>query len=125
MPILPAGLLLAAVFSFLSAQAVPDTPTPADPTPAPPLSSEARGDIFMAEKKYREAIEVYQTGSPQDAVVQNKLGIAYQQTLQLDNARKAYERALKRKPDYREALNNLGTIYYARKRDRKSTRLNS
>jgi len=120
MPILQAGLLLAAALSSLSAQAVPDTPSPAAQPPAPPLSSEARGDIFMAEKKYREAIEVYQTGSPQDAVVQNKLGIAYQQTLQLDNARKAYERALKLKPDYMEALNNLGTIYYARKSYRRA-----
>src|ERR1035438_7739444 len=120
MPILPAGLLLAAALSSLSAQAAPDTPSPAAQTPAPPLSSEARGDIFMAEKKYREAIEVYQTGSPQDAVVQNKLGIAYQQTLQLDSARKAYERALKLKPDYMEALNNLGTIYYARKSYRRA-----
>jgi len=71
------GLLLAAALSSLSAQAVPDTPV-RRPAATPPLSSEARGDIFMAEKKYREAIEVYQTGSPQDAVVQNKLGIAYQ-----------------------------------------------
>jgi len=52
--------------------------------------------------------------------VQNKLGIAYQQTLQLDNARKSYERAIKLKPDYMEALNNLGTIYYARKNYRRA-----
>jgi len=84
------------------------------------LSSETRGDIFMAEKKFREAVEAYREGSPQDAVVQNKLGIAYQQSLQLDNAVKAYERAIKLKPDYMEALNNLGTIYFARKSYRRA-----
>jgi tetratricopeptide (TPR) repeat protein len=120
MLIRPAGLLLAAALSSASAQAMLDTPSQAAKPPEPTLSSEARGDIFMAEKKFREAIEVYQEGSPQNAVVQNKLGIAYQQSLQLDNARKAYERAIKLRPDYMEALNNLGTIYYARKSYRRA-----
>jgi len=115
-----AGLLLAAALSSASAQAMLDKPSQAAAPQAPTLSSETRGDIFMAEKKFREAIEVYQEGSPQNAVVQNKLGIAYQQSLQLDNARKAYERAIKLRPDYMEALNNLGTIYYARKSYRRA-----
>jgi tetratricopeptide (TPR) repeat protein len=34
---------------------------------------------------------------------------------QLDNARKYYEQAVRLKPDYAEAINNLGTVYYARK----------
>ena len=74
----------------------------------------------MAEKKFREAIEVYRAAPANNAAVQNKLGIAYQQTNQLDEARKAYERATKLKPDYMEALNNLGTIYYARKNYRRA-----
>ncbi|MGA2041654.1 MAG: tetratricopeptide repeat protein [Bryobacteraceae bacterium] len=120
MPILLTVLLLAAALSSPSAHAAPDTPGPAAQPQAPPLASETRGDIFMAEKKFREAIEAYGTGSPGNAVVQNKLGIAYQQTLQLDNARKSYERAIKLKPDYMEALNNLGTVYYARKNYRRA-----
>lgn len=119
MLIRPAGLLLAAALSSASAQAMLDAPSQAPP-PAPTLSSETRGDIFMAEKKFREAVEAYREGSPQDAVVQNKLGIAYQQSLQLDNASRAYERAIKLKPDYMEALNNLGTVYYARKSYRRA-----
>ena len=43
----------------------------------------------------------------------NKIGIAYHQMMQLDNARKSYEQAVKLKPDYVEAMNNLGTVYYA------------
>lgn len=120
MLILPAGLLMAAALSSLSARPVPDADSPPSKPPAPALSSEARGDILMAEKRYREAVEVYQEGSGQNAVLQNKLGIAYQQTLQLDNARKSYEHAIKLKPDYMEALNNLGTIYYARKNYRRA-----
>ena len=120
MPTWPAALLLAAALSSLSAQSRPDTASPAAQPQTPTLSSETRGDIFMAEKKFREAIEVYQQAPAQNAVVQNKLGIAYQQTQQLDNARKAYERAIKLKPDYMEALNNLGTIYYARKNYRRA-----
>jgi tetratricopeptide (TPR) repeat protein len=129
MLILPAGLLLAAAVNSLSAQAMPDTPGPVAGPQAPTPSNETRGDIFMAERKFREAIEAYREGPAQNAVVQNKLGIAYEQTAsggamisagQLDNARKAYERAIKLKPDYLEAMNNLGTIYYARKNYRRA-----
>jgi len=115
MLILPAGLLLAAAFGSLSAQAIPGAPGPAAQPQQPSPSAEVRGDIFMAEKKFREAIEAYQAGPAQNAVVQNKLGIAYQQTLQFENALKSYQRAVKLKPDYMEAMNNIGTIYYAKK----------
>lgn len=118
--ILQACLLLAAALNSSPAQAIPDKSGAAVQPPAPALSSETRGDIFMAEKKYREAVEAYREGAASNAVAQNKLGIAYHQLNQLDNARKAYERAIKMKPDYMEALNNLGTIYYARKSYRRA-----
>lgn len=122
MPILPAGLLLAAALSSLSAtaQTAPDSLSPAAKAPAPALSNETRGDVFMAEKKFRDAIDAYREAPAKNAVVQNKLGIAYQQLEQLDNARKAYERAIKLKPDYMEAMNNVGTVYYARKSYRRA-----
>jgi tetratricopeptide (TPR) repeat protein len=40
--------------------------------------------------------------------------------MQLDNARKSYEQALRQKKDYVEAMNNLGTVYYARKSYRRA-----
>ena len=89
------------------------------PAPAA-LTDESRGDIFMARKMYREAIEAYQSGSAKDPVLLNKIGIAYHQTQQLDTARKYYERSLKIKPDYVEAMNNLGTVYYYRKSYRRA-----
>src|ERR1043166_9875347 len=63
--------------------------TSAEPTPPP--SAEMRGDIFMARKMYREAIEAFGEGSPKDAVLRNKMGIAYHQLQQLDKAQKCYE----------------------------------
>lgn len=86
----------------------------------PVLTPETRGDIYMARKMYREAIETFREGSQKDPVLLNKIGIAYHQMMQLDLARKSYERALKLKPDYVEAMNNLGTIYYTRKSYRRA-----
>jgi tetratricopeptide (TPR) repeat protein len=89
-------------------------------TPKPVLSAESRGDIFMARKMYREAIESFREGPPKDAVLRNKIGIAHHQLMQLDTARKYYEQAVKLKPNYSEAINNLGTVYYANKNYRRA-----
>jgi len=86
----------------------------------PVLSIEMRGDIYMARKQYREAIDTFREGSPKDPVLLNKIGIAYHQMMKLADARKSYEQALKIKPDYVEAMNNLGTIYYSRKSFRRA-----
>jgi len=84
------------------------------------LTPEMRGDIFVARKMYREAIETYQEGPKDSPVIANKIGIAYHQLLDLDAAKKWYERAVKLKPDYAEAINNIGTIYYAHKSYRRA-----
>ncbi len=92
-------------------------------TPAPTrgeLTAEMRGDIYMARKMFREAVEMYQSGPRDSPVVANKTGIAFHQMQNLDSARKQYERAAKLKPDYPEAINNLGTIYYANKSFRRA-----
>jgi tetratricopeptide (TPR) repeat protein len=84
------------------------------------LSAENRGDIFMARKMYREAIEAFSEGSSKDPVLRNKLGIAHHQLMQFDAAKKCYEQAVKLKPNYSEAINNLGTVYYAGKSYRRA-----
>ena len=95
------------------------TPVSSPPQTAAPdkpvITPELRGDIFMAKKQYREAIEAFHQGSPNDAVLYNKSGIAYHQLTQLDNALKSYQQAVRLKKDYVEAINNIGTVYYARK----------
>ena len=102
-----------------SRTSAPAAIAPQAPT-SPPLSIEQRGDILMARKEYREAIDMFRQGSPKDAVLWNKQGIAYHQMTQLGNARKAYEQALRVKPDYVEAMNNLGTIFYAQRSFRRA-----
>jgi Flp pilus assembly protein TadD len=118
---------LGAVLSFAQTSAVSPnsmldgTRVPPQPdTSKPALSPETRGDIMMARKQYREAIDAFAEGSPKDAVLRNKTGIAYHQLMQLDNARKCYEQAVKLRPDYHEAVNNLGTIWYAKKSYRRA-----
>jgi len=96
----------------------PDKTVPADPVKA--LTPEVRGDIQMARKMYREAIETYREGPKDSAVLANKIGIAYHQLLDLPGAKKQYERAVKLNPSYAEAINNLGTIYYAQKSYRRA-----
>ena len=115
---------LGAAWALAQSNSVIDTKQTAMPAPAgtakPQLSAEMRGDILMARKMYREAIETFREGAPKDPVLLNKIGIAYHQMMQLDNARKSYEQALKGKPDYVEAMNNIGTVYYAKKSYRRA-----
>jgi tetratricopeptide (TPR) repeat protein len=95
---------------------IPKTPAPAvTPAPSNKIPAEQRGDVLMARKMYREAIEAYREGPKKNAVILNKTGIAYHQMMQLDNAKKSYQAAIKVNKRYAEAINNLGTLYYARK----------
>jgi tetratricopeptide (TPR) repeat protein len=110
-----------AVFMAGDALAQENSLVPSNPeAPKPVLTPETRGDIYMARKMYREAIDTFREGSKKDPVLMNKIGIAYHQMMQLDNARKSYEQALKLKSTYVEAMNNLGTIYYTKKSYRRA-----
>jgi len=86
----------------------------------PNITPELRGDIMMARKMYREAIDFYKPGADKSAALANKTGIAYQQLLEYPSARKYYEKAIKLDPKYAEAVNNLGTVYYAQKSYRRA-----
>src|ERR1700683_3582843 len=83
----------------------------ASPAEAPKnITAEQRGDIFMARKMYREELQASKNGPGGSPVLANKTGIAYHQMLDLEDARKYYERAVKLRPTYAEAINNLGTV---------------
>lgn len=108
---------------FVQSSHLADPNIPRSTTPATPLTPEMRGDIYMARKMFREAVEAYREGPSDTAILQNKIGIAYHQMLSLDLARKQYEKAMKLSPNYSEAINNLGTIYYAKKSYRRAVNL--
>lgn len=93
--------------------------------PTPPevkteLTPDARGDVYMARKMYREAIDAYRQAPADSPITWNKIGIAYHQLLDLINAQKNYQHALKIDPKYSEAVNNLGTVFYAHKKYRQA-----
>src|SRR5260370_2799061 len=89
------------------------------------LGADELGDLYMARKQYREAMEQYRALSEQDphnAVYLNKWGIALHQQSALGLALKYYQRAVKVDPQYADAENNIGTIWYQRKRYGKAIR---
>jgi len=110
-------------FILLLAWQAPPAQNVSDFTPPtavrPQLTSEQRGDIFMARKMYREAIEAYRE-APETAVSINKIGIAYHQITDLNSAAQYYQRAIKLDPKFSQAINNLGTIYYSRQSYRRA-----
>ena len=83
-----------------------------------PLSPEERGDLFMARRMFRDAIAIYKTGDQKSPVIWNKIGIAWHNLGELTLARTSYEHALKVNKNYVEAINNIGTVYYAEKKYR-------
>jgi len=114
-----------AVLVFCCAAQSPsqDELRPAPPAAPPrPLTLEQRGDLMMARKMYREAIDTYKRGlsQPDAYMLYNKIGIAYHNLLDFKLAKKNYETALKRNPKYAEARNNLGALYYAQKNYRRA-----
>ena len=120
----PIGIFLWFCLAVGALGQLPETlglrPLPSEPaTVRPVLSPEARGDIFMARKMYREAADVYRQ-PPENPILANKIGIAFHQMTALSDAKRQYERAVRLKPDYSEAINNLGTIFYAQKNYRKA-----
>jgi len=80
------------------------------------LSPEQTGDLYMARKMYREAIDAYRGGSQTAPVTWNKIGIAYHQLGDLAAARRNYEKAMKLDKTYADAVNNDGTVFYAQKK---------
>jgi tetratricopeptide (TPR) repeat protein len=94
--------------------------TSPQPQPKSVLTAEMRGDIAMARKDYRLAIDLYKSISPATHITLNKIGIAYHQITDLETAKRYYERSIKMNRGYSEAVNNLGTVYYAQKSYRRA-----
>ncbi|MHB8756195.1 MAG: tetratricopeptide repeat protein, partial [Candidatus Acidiferrales bacterium] len=78
---------------------------------------ELRADIFMARKMYPQAISTYKQlvrQEPKDAVVLNKLGVAYEIWGNNGLAERYFKKAIKADKHYASAFNNVGTVEYAK-----------
>jgi len=96
----------------------PATADQAHPSPAKsrPLSFDERADIYMARKSYEDAVDYYYRALKQahfaDAVLWDKLGMAYIHLQNFRSARKAYSQAMRYQKNNSVPLNNIGTTYY-------------
>jgi tetratricopeptide (TPR) repeat protein len=73
------------------------------------------GDSLMAHQRYQAAIESYKKAPRDSAEAWNKMGVAYQLMLNLDEAVKCYQQALRLESKNAVVMNNLGTIYVSQK----------
>jgi tetratricopeptide (TPR) repeat protein len=113
------------------AQTNPDNPQnqlPASEAVAaqnPKLSDEELARLYLVRKEFREAQDIFHrltVEHPKNAVYWNELGISLHNQTLLDAALKCYQRSARLDPRYADARNNVGTIYYARKKFAKAVR---
>jgi tetratricopeptide (TPR) repeat protein len=93
------------------------TPAPGAPAatataPAPAgVSPVELGDALVYHKRYQAAIAAYQSAPAMTASLWNKMGMAYQMLLNLNDATRCYKQSLKLDPKNTSVYNNLGTAY--------------
>lgn len=112
---LTATIVLAAPYDPAAAQLPPADPPQSVTSPQFKATPEQVGDSLMARQRYQAAIEAYKTAPQASSDVWNKMGVANQLMLNVDEAARCYQTALKLDPKNSVAMNNLGSVYMARK----------
>jgi tetratricopeptide (TPR) repeat protein len=106
------------------AEQVSDTPATTQDSAAsaekmtPREAAELRADILMARKEYLDAARAYDEilkTDPNSAELFNKMGVAYQQLVDLNRAERCYKKAMRANKTFASAINNVGTIEYEKK----------
>lgn len=114
--ILAVLLLTGIVSGQVSVASVPQQLRQAEPPPASAtaLQLEATGDDLHAHKYFADALDYYQAAMSKQpsAQLMNKIGMMNLLLLRIDASRKDFERAIKMYPDFADAYNNLGAVYY-------------
>jgi tetratricopeptide (TPR) repeat protein len=87
------------------------------------VSTEERADVLMVRQQYQQAIAAYRAIPEKSAVIWNKIGVCYQHMYADDEAMANYDRAIRLRHNYPEALNNLGTLFLAKKDYRQAEKL--
>lgn len=96
------------------------------PPMTPRQIAEMRADILVARKEYELAINSYEDilkTEPKNAVVLNKIGIAYQQLDNGDQAEHYYRKSMSADKHFSTPINNLGTLEYGRQHYGKAIKL--
>ena len=110
----------------------PQTQSAAPPTsataarPSNDLSAEEQGRLYLARKEYVLAEGVFRRltqEQPKSSLYWNELGISLHNQTRLDDALKCYQKSARLNPQYPDALNNQGTIWYAKKKYTKAIRV--
>jgi tetratricopeptide (TPR) repeat protein len=84
-------------------------------TMTPLQSAELHGDILMARKEFAQAVDAYQqvlADNPKNAVLLNKVGVAYEQLGDLHRSARYYKVAMKADKNFASPINNLGSVEY-------------
>jgi tetratricopeptide (TPR) repeat protein len=114
------AISLAAVFCTAMSQAPSQAPAVTSPQFKP--TPEQVGDSLMARQHYQAAIDAYKTAPLNSSESWNKMGVAYQLLLNVDDAARCYQKALKLDPKNAVAENNMGSIFMAKKQFGKAER---
>jgi Flp pilus assembly protein TadD len=99
----------------ISQQAPTSVPRQPDVSQSLQLTPEERGNMLLAEKHYQAAVEAYKKAPQNSADVWNRMGIAYQQLFNVNEALRCFQVSLKLNPRNGNVLNNIGTIYVSLK----------
>jgi tetratricopeptide (TPR) repeat protein len=123
-----AAMLTCAGMSVLGAACLParaqapETPSLQTPAPGAPAATATApspaavspvelGDALVFHKRYQAAIAAYQSAPQMTASIWNKMGMAYQMLLNLNDATRCYKQSLKLDQKSPAVYNNLGTAY--------------
>lgn len=89
------------------------------------LPDEEMARLYLVRKQYREAQELFHkltVEHPNNALYWNELGISLHNQMDLSGALKCYQKSTKLDKHYADPQNNIGTIYYERKKYPKAIR---
>jgi tetratricopeptide (TPR) repeat protein len=129
------GVIVLTIFTIGTGHAqqapTPNSTTPAaEPASKPDLTprqiAEMRADILMARKQYELAITAYQEilkKEPKNAIVLNKVGIAYEDIGNADQAEHFYRKSMAADKHFPIPVNNFGTLEYGKQHYGKAIKL--
>ncbi len=114
----------AQVYSAEQIEVAPPAPRVEAPAESATVAElDKRGDELRAIKDYLDAIDYYEAAlhkDPHNAVIENKMGIAYLQLQRLNTAGKCFKKSIRMDRTYADAYNNLGAVYYSQRNYRKA-----